>query len=118
MSSSTFSLAELKDLFTLDEETDCQTHDLLGCTCMGKGNSGGLNCGTGSGGPDRAEDTGSDGETHSSCVKAEDDSESQTDGLPADLLPGLIKASQVDMAMIEEVSTSLYIFLPIFAYTG
>ncbi|KAI5367836.1 Putative helicase, P-loop containing nucleoside triphosphate hydrolase, SNF2-like domain superfamily [Septoria linicola] len=28
-----FSTAELRDLFSLDEEDDCQTHRLLGCTC-------------------------------------------------------------------------------------
>jgi DNA repair and recombination protein RAD54B len=32
-----FSAAELKDLFRLDEESRCQTHDLLGCECGGKG---------------------------------------------------------------------------------
>jgi DNA repair and recombination protein RAD54B len=34
---SAFTLAELRDLFSLDERTDCQTHDLLGCSCEGKG---------------------------------------------------------------------------------
>jgi DNA repair and recombination protein RAD54B len=29
-----FSLEDLRDLFTLDEETDCQTHDLLCCDCL------------------------------------------------------------------------------------
>lgn len=32
-----FSTAELRDLFRLDEESRCQTHDLLGCDCGGKG---------------------------------------------------------------------------------
>ena len=32
-----FSKEELKDLFRLDEGLSCQTHDLLGCTCEGKG---------------------------------------------------------------------------------
>jgi DNA repair and recombination protein RAD54B len=36
-SSGTFTKAELKKLFTLDETSDCQTHDLLGCACGGKG---------------------------------------------------------------------------------
>lgn len=36
-SSSVFSQAELRDLFSLDVRTDCQTHDLLACPCEGKG---------------------------------------------------------------------------------
>ena len=35
--SSAFTLAELRDLFSLDEGTECQTHDLLACPCEGKG---------------------------------------------------------------------------------
>lgn len=34
---SAFTQAELRDLFSLDERTECQTHDLLGCGCGGKG---------------------------------------------------------------------------------
>ncbi|KAL2038658.1 hypothetical protein N7G274_008706 [Stereocaulon virgatum] len=32
-----FSKEELKDLFRLDEGLSCQTHDLLGCACEGRG---------------------------------------------------------------------------------
>ena len=32
-----FSQDELKDLFRLDEGLSCQTHDLLGCQCQGRG---------------------------------------------------------------------------------
>ncbi|CAK3796218.1 DNA repair and recombination RAD54B [Lecanosticta acicola] len=32
-----FTQAELRDLFTFDENDDCQTHRLLGCTCGGNG---------------------------------------------------------------------------------
>lgn len=32
-----FTQAELRDLFTLDEGEDCQTHRLLGCCCGGNG---------------------------------------------------------------------------------
>ena len=35
--SSNFTKEELKDLFRLDEGLSCQTHDLLGCPCGGKG---------------------------------------------------------------------------------
>jgi len=34
---SSFSHKELRDLFSLDESDDCQTHKLLGCRCGGKG---------------------------------------------------------------------------------
>ncbi|KAF2874082.1 SNF2 family N-terminal domain-containing protein [Massariosphaeria phaeospora] len=36
-SASNFSKEELRDLFRLDEREGCQTHDLLGCLCEGKG---------------------------------------------------------------------------------
>ncbi|KAI9785395.1 MAG: helicase [Candelina submexicana] len=36
-SASSFSREELKDLFKLDEYATCQTHDLLGCCCGGRG---------------------------------------------------------------------------------
>ncbi|KAI5820395.1 SNF2 family N-terminal domain-containing protein [Pyronema omphalodes] len=36
-SSSVFTQAELRDIFSLDEETECQTHDLLECPCGGQG---------------------------------------------------------------------------------
>ncbi|KAI9652935.1 MAG: helicase [Trizodia sp. TS-e1964] len=36
-STSSFSMRELKDLFSLDTESICQTHDLLGCCCSGTG---------------------------------------------------------------------------------
>ena len=32
-----FSASELRDLFRLDEDRACQTHDLLGCQCGGRG---------------------------------------------------------------------------------
>jgi len=35
--SSNFTREELKDLFRLDEGLSCQTHDLLGCACGGRG---------------------------------------------------------------------------------
>ncbi|RPB23197.1 hypothetical protein L211DRAFT_787171 [Terfezia boudieri ATCC MYA-4762] len=94
---SSFSLAELRDLFTLDESTGCQTHDLLGCECGGEGGTSGLKGGDGSGAPDDPE------AAEEEKAKVEVASESETDCLPVDLLPGLMKASQVDMTKIEEV---------------
>lgn len=37
--SSSFTKEELKDLFRLDQGLSCQTHDLLGCGCGGRGSS-------------------------------------------------------------------------------
>ena len=38
-----FSVEELKNLFTLHENSDCVTHDLLDCACTeGKGHTGEL----------------------------------------------------------------------------
>jgi DNA repair and recombination protein RAD54B len=34
---SSFTQSELRDLFSLDAESSCQTHDLLGCECRGRG---------------------------------------------------------------------------------
>ncbi|MFT7816245.1 DNA repair and recombination protein RAD54B isoform X1 [Arapaima gigas] len=34
---SSFSVEELRDLFTLHEDSECVTHDLLGCSCTGDG---------------------------------------------------------------------------------
>ncbi|KAI9766879.1 MAG: helicase [Geoglossum simile] len=34
---SSFTQSELRDLFSLDTESPCQTHDLLGCECRGRG---------------------------------------------------------------------------------
>lgn len=34
-----FSIDELRDLFRFDENDECGTHSLLGCTCDGEGNS-------------------------------------------------------------------------------
>jgi len=99
-SASNFSLAELRDLFSLDEGTDCQTHDLLGCECGGRGRTGSLKA------PDGPEGT------EEEKAKVESDSESEMDSLPVDLLPGLMKASQVGMSKVEEVW-----FPPIFMWS-
>ncbi|XP_026780667.3 DNA repair and recombination protein RAD54B isoform X1 [Pangasianodon hypophthalmus] len=37
-----FSAEELRDLFTFDPNTDCLTHDLLGCKCSGDGRMPGV----------------------------------------------------------------------------
>ncbi|KAL2824120.1 SNF2 family N-terminal domain-containing protein [Aspergillus cavernicola] len=79
-----FSRDELKDLFRLDVESKCQTHDLLACDCGGKGytNSSLDSDDT----PSEADDL-----TRSSEEPCDDD-----DITPPDL-QSLIKASEVDM---------------------
>ncbi|KAL4917789.1 SNF2 family N-terminal domain-containing protein [Aspergillus aurantiobrunneus] len=76
-----FSRDELKDLFRLDVESKCQTHDLLACNCGGKGHA-----------------TAPD----SDDIPQEDPEElSEEDGNESDIsfpdLPTLMKASEVDM---------------------
>lgn len=76
--SSSFTKEELKDLFRLDTELSCQTHDLLGCTCGGRGL------------PDAAsvdEDT--------PWTVLDSDQEDYGDDLPA--TASLVRASQVNM---------------------
>jgi DNA repair and recombination protein RAD54B len=76
---SQFSRDELRDLFRLDEESTCQTHDLLGCDCGGRGQ---VVC------PDALADSASS--PHD---------ESDPDGSDYELpdLPTLIKASELDI---------------------
>ena len=76
-SASSFSKDELRDLFRLDERETCQTHDLLGCTCA---------C-TGAPEPKLGE-----------TIDIEDEEDSDDDKL---LLPGLKKASEVDIEQQE-----------------
>lgn len=85
-----FSTAELRDLFRLDEESICQTHELLGCGCGGSGVSA-----SSSATPD-AEDTGHD-DDDSDISELSDPPSDEED--PSDLpdLPPLMKASEVDM---------------------
>ncbi|KAF8468944.1 SNF2 family N-terminal domain-containing protein [Kalaharituber pfeilii] len=111
-STSSFSMAELRDLFTLDEGTDCQTHDLLGCDCMGRGGGGRSRSVSRIGTLSEAEDSEqrdgfTDAHKNAKASEVEDNcetEESDEESLPVDMLPGLMKASQVDMEKIEEVS--------------
>jgi len=77
---SQFSTAELHDLFRLDQESLCQTHDLSGCDCGGKGISS-LSSGAATPKTDEAD--------FSELSDAESDY-----SLPD---PLLLKASEVDM---------------------
>ncbi|KAI9818590.1 MAG: helicase [Thelocarpon impressellum] len=73
-SKNSFSLEELRDLFTLDTESTCQTHDLSGCGCGGRGKQR------------SAEYSADDASTRT-------ESDDDDDDLPA--FPTLIKASQL-----------------------
>ncbi|KAF2997839.1 helicase [Curvularia kusanoi] len=72
-SASSFSKDELRDLFRLDDRATCQTHDLLGCTC---------------------ECTGAPEPKLEAMVDAVEEEDSDDD---KPLLPGLKKASEVDI---------------------
>lgn len=96
-----FSAAELRDLFRLDEDRACQTHELLGCRCGGRGvqadseasSSGAVTPATGDGGG-------------GSEVEDLSDPPSDLDGYDSDeSLPKpctLVKASEVDMEKQEQ----------------
>lgn len=85
-SAAQFSTAELRDLFRLDEESRCQTHDLLGCECGGKGITPLPSSGTAT----PREGSGSESEL---SELSEDPSDE--DDIPDP--PALVKASEVDM---------------------
>ena len=78
---SSFTREELRDLFTLDEGLTCQTHELLGCSCGGRGIS------------DSAIDVELAASEDSETELLDDNSEDED--LP--LLPELVQASKVDM---------------------
>ncbi|KAL0259333.1 helicase [Diplodia seriata] len=85
-SSSSFTKEELRDLFTLNEDNECQTHKLICCPCGGRGNGGGL-----------VPAVDADGAVKDSASEtaADDDAHESDDELPD--LPMLLRASQVDM---------------------
>ena len=85
-----FTREELRDLFRLDEALSCQTHDLLGCTCEGRGM------------PDAAaSDEGS--WTVLDDTPAEDESDSEFDLPPKHTLHrGLVQANKLDMQAQEQ----------------
>jgi DNA repair and recombination protein RAD54B len=77
-----FSMAELRDLFRLDLDSLCQTHELLKCSCNGNGQlMAAISDGIG------AETRDSEG------------ADDEDDDLP--LIPRLIRASQLDMVAQE-----------------
>ncbi|KAJ5359178.1 DNA repair and recombination protein [Penicillium cataractarum] len=83
---SQFSTAELRDLFRLDEESTCQTHELLGCECGGKGVSPA---------PSGTTTPGDNSDSELSELSEPQSDDDDYDDLPD--LPTLMKASEVDM---------------------
>lgn len=91
-----FSTAELRDLFRLDEESTCQTHELLGCDCGGRGVST-----SSPATPDtqHGQDETTESELSDLSDPPSDDDDEDDVSLPD--LPTLMKASEVDMEKIE-----------------
>lgn len=80
--SSSFTKEELKDLFRLDEGLSCQTHDLLGCGCGGRGLPDGTSI-----------------EDEAPWMVLDSDQEDSAEDLPG--VNSLIKASMVNMSQQE-----------------
>ncbi|KZF24078.1 DNA repair and recombination protein RAD26 [Xylona heveae TC161] len=107
---SSFTREELRDLFTLDETSSCQTHDLLDCWCEGRGGSTASEAGPS---PSSTDDShaASPQKSSTSEVADSDPDESLEDEEPQandhanseDYLfqPTLLKASQVNMDLQE-----------------
>ncbi|KAG0126430.1 DNA repair and recombination protein RAD54B [Tuber indicum] len=81
---SSFTQEELRDLFSLDTETNCLTHDLLCCECEGKGYVAGA------------------AETKSPFFEHSEDEKEDSDEDDEPKYPGLMKASEVDFEKVEE----------------
>lgn len=81
---SSFTQEELRDLFSLDTETNCLTHDLLCCECEGKGYVAGA------------------AETKSTFFEHSEDEKEDSDQEDEPRYPGLMKASEVDFEKVEE----------------
>ena len=98
-----FSAAELRDLFRLDEDRACQTHELLGCRCGGRGVPADVEASSSGAATPATVDAGSEGEDLSDPPSDFDDFD---DGYDSDeSLPKphtLVKASEVDMEKQEQ----------------
>lgn len=89
-----FTREELRDLFRLDEGLSCQTHDLLGCKCGGRGMPDTSNV-------DEGTWTVIDSEPEPE-LEAEDSDPDFDLPLKPTLRRGLIKANELDMAAQEQ----------------
>ena len=97
-STSSFSRDELKDLFRLDERSVCQTHELIGCQCGGRGLPDSCVSTKTPGTPREAEsDSLEPSEELEEAEETDDDGE---DNRPA--LPGLVPANGLDVDAQEQ----------------
>ncbi|KAH8815865.1 SNF2 family N-terminal domain-containing protein [Xylogone sp. PMI_703] len=87
-SEASFSAEELRDLFRLDLEAECQTHDLLGCTCKETDVN-----------PQLRDTISIVAESDEEVIKDSDDSDSDFPENPA---MAIMPASKVDMAAQEK----------------
>ncbi|KAI9372411.1 SNF2 family N-terminal domain-containing protein [Aspergillus egyptiacus] len=81
-----FSRDELKDLFRLDVESTCQTHDLLACGCGGRGHTTGL-----------LESDTPEGDNLTLSSEEPSENEDDYEDITFPDLPTLLKASEVDI---------------------
>lgn len=86
---SSFSVKELRDLFTLDTSSVCQTHSLLGCCCGGLGGEG------------KTADVATSTDGQDVVELTDIDYDKEGEDLPE--IGTLIKASQVDMHIQERI---------------
>ncbi|KAJ5382281.1 SNF2-related protein [Penicillium concentricum] len=95
-----FSAAELRDLFRLDEDRACQTHELLGCRCGGRG----VQVDSGAATPATVDDgSGSEVDDLSDPPSDFDDEDGDYDSDESLPKPHtLVKASEVDMEKQEQ----------------
>ena len=92
---SSFTREELKDLFQLDERAVCQTHELIGCLCGGKGV---LDSGPNTKAPGTPVASTDEDEMF---VKAEDDVKDEEND-DAQIIPKLRPASEINMDAQEQ----------------
>ncbi|OJD30766.1 dsdna-dependent atpase [Diplodia corticola] len=108
-SSASFTKEELRDLFTLNDDAECQTHRLICCPCGGRGNGGGLvPAAAAAAAAAAADENGGAAKDSASETTADDDDDDDDAGNDDDAgdgdseddlpdLPTLLRASQVDM---------------------
>lgn len=98
-----FSAAELRDLFRLDEDRACQTHELLGCQCGGRGVQADSEVSSGAATPATIDGGGGSDEDLSDPPSDFDDGDEDYDSDESLPKPHtLVKASEVDMEKQEQ----------------
>jgi DNA repair and recombination protein RAD54B len=90
-----FSAEELKDMFRLDLNAECQTHDLLGCDCKGLG----VDTLPPASQPEAGEVVDSEDDESTSMGRSDDDSD---DDLPLNPAHIFVPASKANFATVEK----------------